>query len=93
MSALGEKHGWLLADKHYLMGLLTVRAWGYWTGYTAAQIELMAADTPLIVWPDGNGRGKGGKKPSRRQLTATRDEWSRLSQEEVRDVRLSDILG
>ena len=87
MSAIGEKHGWLLADKHYLGGLLTCKAWGYWTGYTSAQIELMVADAPLVVYGDDK------KKPTRRAIEQAKRDWSTLEEHETRNVKLSDLLG
>lgn len=88
MSAIGEKHGWLLADKHYLGGLLTCKAWGYWTGYTAAQIELMVADAPLVVYNDGKKR-----EPRRSEIDRAKQIWGDLDEKEVKNVKLSDILS
>lgn len=88
MSAIGEKHGWLLADKHYLGGLLTCKAWGYWTGYSAAQIELMISDAPLMLY------GKEGKrKPKLSEIANAKEAWSKLDEHETRNVKLSDLLG
>lgn len=87
MSAIGEKHGWLLADKHYFFGLFTCKAWGYWTGYSAAQIELMVADAPIVVYDDGK------KRPKRGAIEKARSEWRSLSEGETRNVKLSDLLG
>jgi len=87
MSAIGEKHGWLLADKHYLLGLVTVKAWGYWTGYSAAQVELMVADAPLVVYSDGK------KRPKRGAVESARREWAGLTEHDTRNVKLSDLLG
>lgn len=86
MSAIGEKHGWLLADKHYLGGLLTVKAWGWWTGYTAAQIELMVADSPLVTYGDGK------KKVKRGDVEKAHRDWAGLDERETRNVKLSDLL-
>lgn len=42
-----------------LWGLWNIPMWGYYWGYTAAQIELMAADCPITVY---NHKGKRNKK-------------------------------
>ena len=88
MSAIGEKHGWLLADKHYLGGLVTCKAWGYWTGYSAAQIELMVADAPLVVYNDGKKR-----EPRRGEIARAKTIWEKLDEKDVRNVKLSDLLN
>lgn len=45
-----------------LWGLWTVKMWGYYDAYTAAQIELLAVDCPITVYDHGKGKdGKGGK--------------------------------
>lgn len=51
-------------------GLLTIKAYGYWWGYSAAQIQLMVADAPLIIYT----RGKD-KKPSKRAIEEKFVEW------------------
>lgn len=58
--ALGEKHKCLTEPLKLFCGLWTVPMWGYYDSYTAAQIELMAMDTPVIVYDWGREKGKKG---------------------------------
>lgn len=38
-------------------GLINIPMWGYYDAYTSAQIELMAADSPITVYNDkGNDK-------------------------------------
>ena len=91
MSAAGEKHSWLLADKHYFGGLYTVKAWGWWCGYTAAQIELMLADAPVIVYNTKKGKKR---KPRLSELRATEERYKeRQKQGLTRNVSIKDIMG
>lgn len=48
-----------MASRFFFGGLLEVPMWGYYWGYTSAQIELMAADSPIIVYPKRKDRKKG----------------------------------
>ena len=43
--SLAEKFGFLFERK------FGIRAYDYWWGYTAAQIGLMVADQPLVMYP------------------------------------------
>lgn len=45
-------------------------AWNYWWGYTSAQIELLASDCPIVVYPDE----KGGK-PSTSSIREAEEKW------------------
>lgn len=46
-----------------IAGLWEVRLWGYYYGLTAAQIELMTADCPIVSYK--RGKDKKGKKDKR----------------------------
>lgn len=54
-----------------LWGLWNIPMWGYYWGYTAAQIELMAVDCPITVY---NHKDKRNKKTSLTKLMPTM--WS-----------------
>ena len=60
----------LLQDKHLFGGLITIKAYDYWWGYSAAQIQLMVVDAPLIVYTHGKDR-----KPSKREIEEKFEEW------------------
>lgn len=67
MSAIAEKRPWLMASRDYFFGLIRVKAWDYWWGYTAAQLELMVVDAPLVVY-DTDKKGKKKRKPTALQI-------------------------
>lgn len=67
MSAIAEKRPWLMASRDYFFGLFRVKAWDYWWGYTAAQLELMVVDAPLVVY-DTDKKSKKKRKPSALQI-------------------------
>lgn len=52
-----------------------VRAFDYWWGYTAAQIELMVADQPVIDYNHDN------KKKAKKSMIATKQE-----EDEMKDL-------
>lgn len=70
-----------------------MRAYDYWYGYTAAEIELMAIDQPLVSYKN---RNKNGGEHTAEEINATMDEWERthgsyeLSGEKV---SLSELFG
>ena len=48
---------------------MSVPLWGYMDGYTAAQIELLVADAPIVVYDkQKTGDDKTPKKPSELSL-------------------------
>lgn len=49
-----------------------IRAFDYWWGYTASQIDLMAMDGPVLDY--GNNKKKGGKK----SMIATKEEENEM---------------
>lgn len=46
-----------------------MKAYDYWWGYTAAQIELMAVDQPLVVYK------KDKKKVTKKDMDKVYEEW------------------
>ena len=63
--SLAEKHGFLFERR------LGARAYDYWWGYTAAQIELMVTDVPIVRY-----KGDGAKKHGRKEMDALADAWA-----------------
>lgn len=55
--------------------------WGYYDGYTAAQIELMATDCPITVYDRRNEKGNKGKPPALKvsadRIKQMEAEWKR----------------
>ncbi|GAE15776.1 hypothetical protein [Bacteroides pyogenes] len=57
--------------------------WGYYDAYTAAQIELMAVDAPMVVYNHDKEKGKKGKdgqsfkKANALDILETASEWKR----------------
>lgn len=49
-----------------------IRAYDYWWGYTSAQIDLMIADQPLVVYPKDKGEKKA---PTRKTMDDFADKW------------------
>ena len=60
--SLGEKFGFLLERR------FGIRAFDYWYGYSACQIELMIADQPVIDY--SGGKKKGSMMATRSEVDA-----------------------
>lgn len=67
INAIAEKRPWLAEPRRFFLGLVSVRFYDYLWGFTAAQVELMMADLPLVVYP----KSTDGKKKRPRRRTAT----------------------
>lgn len=66
-----------------------VRAYDYWYGYTIAQIELMTADQPLVVYNSKE------KKHTEAQMNDLADRWAEMKKKDggkKETVSLSDYL-
>lgn len=73
-------------------GLVCIRAWNYWWGYTSAQIDLMIADGPIIVYHNKNKV----KKHSKAEMDALVEQWKRKrAEQEARGekINLNSFLG
>jgi len=68
--------------------MFTVKAWGYWCGYTAAQIQLMVADSPIVVYTHGKQA-----KPSKRQIDKKLREWQEKNANKGEKISLDEILN
>lgn len=84
---MSEKFPWLF-ERHY-----GIRAYDYWHGYTAAQIELMLIDQPITVYPkDKKDQKNGGHTAAEMKKIA--DDWKKKYGEPGRvKVKLSELLG
>lgn len=75
--SLAEKFGFLFERK------FGIRAYDYWWGYTAAQIGLMVADQPLVVYPKCEAKNAdGSKKHTAEEMDKLWDDWQRKKQKE-----------
>lgn len=80
-----------MADRDYLFGLIRINAWNYWWGYTAAQVELIAVDAPLVLYkPD---KGKFGKVDRGRAMEVTEKWMNKYKDKECEEINLADLLG
>lgn len=72
-----------------------VRAYDYWHGYTSAQIELMAIDQPLTVYPkDKKDSPNGGH--TRAEMQKIAEDWKKKYGEPGRvseKIKLSDFMA
>lgn len=68
-----------------------MRAYDYWWGYSSAQIDLMVADQPLVVYP------KKDRKMTKKRAEAAYAEWKERKKAEGgslvgKKVSLADFL-
>lgn len=70
-----------------------MRAYDYWWGYSSAQIDLMIADQPLVVYPKS-----GSRKMTKARAEAAYKKWKERKEKEGGDmfvgkkVSLGDFL-
>lgn len=68
-----------------------VRAYDYWNGYTIAQINLMVADQPLVVYPKNKEA-----KPTKKKMDDAYERWAARKKGEQsmlgKEVSLKDFL-
>ena len=82
--SLGEKYSFLLERKY------GIKAYDYWWGYTAAQIELMIADAPIVVYK------KDDKPKTKKDMEEIRKAWEEKRQGRTmvgKEMKLSDFLN
>lgn len=58
-----------------------MRAYDYWWGYSSAQIDLMIADQPLVVYPKS-----GSKKMTKARAEAVYKKWKERKEKEGGDM-------
>lgn len=80
-----------MCDRDFLFGLHRVKAWNYWWGYSAAQIELIAIDAPLVLYKPE--KGKFGKVDRTRAREVTEKWVSKYKDNGGETINLTDILG
>lgn len=88
--SLAEKFGFLFQRKYF------IAAYDYWWGYSAAQIDLMVADQPLVVYPKTK-KEDGPKKHTKKEMDALYDRWMEKKKNEGsligKKISLADYLN
>lgn len=79
-----------MLPRDYFFGLYRVMAWDFWWGYTAAQIELMAIDVPLVVY----GKKKKFSTPDKEDIENASKLWmEKYGDKQGEKIDLRDILA
>lgn len=79
-----------MADRSFALGIVIIRAYNYWWGYTAAQIELICADIPVTNY----GGGSGKTKITREDCEEVRRKWeAEHGGRKNGKIKLTDILN
>lgn len=82
--------------RYFFFGLYRIPMYEYYWGHTAAQIELIDADAPIICYKrheDGAKPGDKGYKPNEKKLAETLRKWKeRKAAREARGFKLSTFL-
>lgn len=68
-----------------------VKAYDYWWGYTCAQIELMLADTPIVIYK----KDKADKKHTKKELDELTRRWKEKKEKDAKEgktVNLNDFI-
>lgn len=79
-----------MADRSFFFGLFTIKAYNYWWGYTAAQIELMCADVPVTNY----GEKKKFDKVSEERYDEVKRKWqAEKGGRENKNIKLTDIIN
>lgn len=77
--------------------MICVKAYNYWWGYTSAQIDLMVADSPIIVYNKDKKKDKyGTKKHTKREMDELVAKWNSLKterEERGEKLDLNSFLG
>lgn len=74
--ALGEKYGFLLERK------FGIAAYDYWYGYSAAQIDLMVIDGPVIDYGADKKKGMGNTQADVEEMDALAEAYAKKKEEE-----------
>lgn len=79
-----------MADRSFALGVVIIRAYNYWWGYTAAQIELMCADIPVTNYSGGTEE----TKITQETIDELRSNWERKhGGRKNSNIKLTDILN
>ena len=75
-----------------------IKAYDYWWGYTSAQIDLMVADQPIIVYKKDKKRNSDGSvKHTAKEMDDLWDNWVKKKEKEGslvgKKISLSDYLN
>lgn len=73
-----------MAARSFLFGFITIPMYEYRCVLSLAQIELLMADKPVVVYPHKNKKGKKGDKPDR-PSKASIEEAKRKWEEKYKD--------
>lgn len=88
--SLAEKFGFLFHRKYF------IAAYDYWWGYSSAQIDLMVADQPLVVYPKTK-KESGPKKHTLKEMDDLYDRWMEKKKNEGslvgKKISLADYLN
>ena len=88
--SLAEKFGFLFQRKYF------IAAYDYWWGYSSAQIDLMVADQPLVVYPKTKKEG-GPKNHTKKEMDDLYDRWMEKKKNEGslvgKKISLADYLN
>ena len=84
--------------RYFLFGLVRVQMYEWYWGHTAAQIQLIDIDQPIIVYKRHNPNsglkpGDKGYKPNKKKLDAAVERWQkRKAEREKRGFKLDQFL-
>lgn len=79
-----------MADRSFFFGFVVIKGYDYWWGYTAAQIELMCADVPVVNY----GEKKKFGKVSNERYNEVLQNWNDEKQgKKNSNIKLTDILN
>ena len=86
--------------RYFFFGLVRVQMYEYYWGHTAAQIELIDADAPMICYKKHEGSRSGlkpgdkGYKPDAKKLEDTVAKWKkRKAAREARGFKFGHFLA
>lgn len=90
--SLAEKFPFLFATRY------GIKAYDYWWGYTSAQIDLMVADQPIIVYKkDKKHNPDGSVKHTAKEMDDLWDNWVKKKEKEGslvgKKISFSDYLN
>lgn len=63
INAIAEKRPWFAEPRQFFFSFISVPFYNYYWGFTAAQIELMMTDLPLIVYLKNNNKKNDKNTP------------------------------
>ena len=52
----------MMMPRFFLFGMIRVPMWEYYWGLTAAQVELLTIDTPIVVYKRDKNKARPGQK-------------------------------